>query len=63
MKAMNWDRKRASKSEMSRAVSSIVNAVKVEPTNKPLIVMGNGKFRSSQVQSIPTSSQGHFIPW
>ncbi|KAF9950008.1 hypothetical protein BGZ70_001538 [Mortierella alpina] len=29
---------------MSRAVSSIVDAVTEDPNNKPLIVMGNGKF-------------------
>jgi len=44
MKAMTWDRKRASKAELSRAVSSIVEAVQIEPNNAPLIVMGNGKF-------------------
>ena len=44
MKTMSWDRKRASKAETSRAVSSIVNAVQIQPNNEPLIVMGNGKF-------------------
>ncbi|KAF9557985.1 hypothetical protein EC968_007333 [Mortierella alpina] len=44
MKAMTWDRKRASKSEMSRAVSSIVKAVRKPANTVPLIVMGNAKF-------------------
>ncbi|KAF9946007.1 hypothetical protein BGZ72_000761 [Mortierella alpina] len=44
MKAIHWDRKCASKTEMSRAVGCIVKAVTEDPNNKPLIVMGNGKF-------------------